>query len=404
MSSVAFPRLRPIDARPIAQRGQPALLLRDPLSLSDRCVVLPRRFAPLLALCDGTRDSSGLRASLMIRHGIRVSTEDVDRIVRGLDEALLLDNERYWEAAEVAREAFRSGPSRAPVSAGASYPADADELRAMLDGYITSVGASDGAAAWRGLVSPHIDFARGGEVYARVWERVADMAQSAEVVVIVGTDHTGREGSITLTKQHYATPYGVLPTDGAAVERIASAVGSESAFADELHHRSEHSIELAAVWLHHIRSGKACRLVPILCGSFGAFMRDRSSPARDDAVGGLIGALADLAASRAVLLVAAADLAHVGPAFGGHPVDLTGRARVRAADDELIACICSGDAEGVFRSVCSNEGRYNVCGLAPAYVVLRALAPSAGEQVAYAQCPADGRGTSIVSICGVALQ
>ena len=61
----------------------------------------------------------------------------------------------------------------------------------------------------------------------------------------------------------YLFPYGVLPTNTATVDAIAKAIGEERAFAEELHHRTEHSVELAAVWLHHMRDGKPCQLVPI---------------------------------------------------------------------------------------------------------------------------------------------
>jgi AmmeMemoRadiSam system protein B len=404
MPSVELPRLRAIDARPIAHRGEPALLLRDPLKLTDRYVVLPRRYAPLLVLCDGTRDSAGLRASLMIRHGMRETVDRIEQILHALDEALLLDSETFREALDEARQAYRKQPFREPASAGASYPADAGELRAMLQEYAQDapVGGEDGP--WRGLVSPHIDFARGGPVYASVWHRMSQAVIEADVAVVVGTDHNGADGRITLTRQHYATPYGVLPTDVAAVEHIAEAIGGPQAFVDELHHRSEHSIELAAVWLHHTRDGASCQVVPILCGSFGRFLRGQGSPLDDPVLGALVRALQEVMAERRALLVAAADLAHVGPAFGGSPVDFAGRARVKAADDEIIAAACAGDAERVYRAVEQNGGRYNVCGLAPIYIALRALAPSGGERIAYDLCPADDRGTSLVSICGLSLR
>jgi len=367
--------------------------------------VVPRQLAPLLALCDGTRDGGGLRASLMVRHGIRLTVESIDQILQGLDEALLLDNARYAEAVEAAVDEYRAAPYRRPISAGESYPADAGELRAQLQGYLDQV--SDDVSApktWRGLVSPHIDFARGGPVYARVWRCAEEMARAAELAVIVGTDHSGADGRITLTRQNYVTPYGTLPTAGSVVDRIAQAIGPEMAYADELHHRSEHSIELAAVWLHHMREGKACQLVPILCGSYRRFLRGAASPEHAVETVALVDALRDATRGRQVLVVAAADLSHVGPAFGGSTVDFAVRARVKAADDEVISNTCAGDAGGVFRSIKANAGRYNVCGLAPIYLVLRTLAPVIGERVGYDMCPADEAGTSFVSICGVALE
>jgi hypothetical protein len=76
---------------------------------------------------------------------------------------------------------------------------------------------------------------------------------------------------------------------------------------------------------------------------------------------------------------------------------------VEAADSEIIDATCAGDAGAVVDSVKSRGGRFNVCGVAPIYFVLRALAPTRGEKLAYAMCPADDASTSFVSICGVAL-
>ena len=44
------PKLRPIDAQPFVQNGQPALLLRDPLQLSGNYLVLPQELGPVLGL------------------------------------------------------------------------------------------------------------------------------------------------------------------------------------------------------------------------------------------------------------------------------------------------------------------------------------------------------------------
>ena len=74
---------------------------------------------------------------------------------------------------------------------------------------------------------------------------------AADLAIIFGTDHSGGLGKVTPTRQSYATPYGVLPTANGIVDRLADALGEEEAFAEELHHRKEHSIELASVWLHH---------------------------------------------------------------------------------------------------------------------------------------------------------
>jgi AmmeMemoRadiSam system protein B len=254
------------------------------------------------------------------------------------------------------------------------------------------------------LVTPHIDYQRGGLVYARVWKRAAQMVRAAQVVVVLGTDHLGRDGQITLTRQSYSTPFGVLPTAQDVVDALEQGMGAERAFAEELHHRSEHSIELAAVWLHHIRGGQPCELVPILCGSFDKFLSSGSELERHPEIGPMLRVLRETVSTRRAIVVAAGDLSHIGPAFGGRPVDFVGRARLRAFDDQLIHRVCEGDPQG-FLSVNAGQGSgNNVCGVSVIYLALQTLSPVRGEQVAYDLCPADERGTSLVSICGLVLR
>jgi hypothetical protein len=404
MTKKRYPKLRDVDARPFLRDGQVSILLRDPLQLTDQGVVIPQALAPLLMLCDGTREIGELRAVLALEFDVRIREELLRRVITALDDALLLDNERFTAARQQAVDAYRTAPFRSPTLAGQSYPGDPDALEALLDGYLADVDdeVAEGAGVV-GLVSPHIDFARGGPAYAPVWAGAAAAVRAADLVVILGTDHYGADGGLTLTRQHYATPYGVLPTAQDAVDAVVGVIGEEIAFDEELTHRIEHSIELAAVWLHHVRGGAPCELLPILCGSFGHFVETGIDPADDGVLDDLVSALRRLAADRRVVLVAAGDLAHVGPAFGGEPQGAAERAQLRAADDGLIERMSAGDAAGFFEAIHRDGGRYNVCGLPPIYLMLRALESARGELVAYDQCPADAEGTSFVSICGVLL-
>lgn len=400
-----YPNLRAVEVHAINRQGQPELLLRDPLGLTDKMVILPQALAPMLALCDGTRGVSELHAALLVRAGVVVPPDVIQRVIEHLDGALLLDNERFARAYADALQAFRSAPFRSPALAGNSYPADPDALRQLLDGYLAQVSTADGPASGgpvRALISPHIDYARGGLVYAGVWRQAAEAAREAELVVIFGTDHNGGNGRITLTRQNYATPYGVLPTAVEVVDALAAALGDASAFEEEIHHRREHSIELAAVWLHHVRNAEACPIVPILCGSFQHFIEERRDPAEDATLSAALNALRQATEGRRVLWVAAADLAHVGPAFHDpFEIDYVRYLHLQAADDLLMETLRQPDAAAFFRTIANEGNRRNICGLPPIYLTLRMLQPGAlGRLTGYERCPADDTRTSFVSICG----
>jgi AmmeMemoRadiSam system protein B len=119
----------------------------------------------------------------------------------------------------------------------------------------------------------------------------------------------------------------------------------------------------------------------------------------------LIDVLQEVAALRRTLVVAAADLAHVGPAFGDpFGVDFVGRAQLRSADERLLSTVYAGDASAFFNLLREEGDRRHVCGLPPIYLMLRLLEGASGEPSGYALCPADAQGTSIVSIAGVVLR
>jgi AmmeMemoRadiSam system protein B len=399
------PKLRNIQPQWAMQNGRPVLVLRDPLGLSNKALALPQPLVPMLALCDGTKDEAAIRAALEIRAGVRLSPQILSDILQQLDDALLLDNERSAAALQAALHRYRSAPFRPPTLAGSGYPAEPDALAAMLQGYVDAAKPAQAVTALRGLVSPHIDYQRGGSVYGQVWAAAAEAVRQADVAVIFGTDHKGDFSPFTLTLQHYATPFGVLPTDTTVVRALSTAIGEDTAFRDEFHHKSEHSVELAAVWLHYVRGGQPCDLVPILSGTFEPFVAGQESARDSDFISRGMETLQKALQGRNVVVVAAADLAHTGPAFG-NPIaaGFVQRAMGKKADASLLETLCEGDADAVLNLIQEEDDSRHICGLPPIYLALRLLEPARGHLIAYDQAPADAQGDSFVSFCGITLE
>lgn len=403
------PKLRPHQAGWTEHDGRPVLYLHERMGLSERLVLVPPTLAPLLSLFDGSRDVGALRSAFLLRSGMDLGIEAIEQILGQLDEALLLESPRAAAAYRDALQAYRAAPSRPPALAGKAYPASPTELKQRLDDLVDSSSryaeqtvASNGS--FRGVISPHIDYDRGGSVYARVWREAKHSAQKTELAIIFGTDHSGGFGKLTPTRQSYSTPWGVLPTDTDAVDCLADAMGHEDAYEEELNHRSEHSIELAAVWLHYVLDGMPCPVVPILCGSFHHFVSGYADPASDARIEAVLTALRQATANRRTIVIAAADLAHVGPAFGDPaPFGAPEKAAVSIADKGILEAIEGGSAEEFFGKLRDEGDQRRVCGLPPIYLALRLLGESRGRTLDYAHCPADAEGGSLVSIAGVLL-
>lgn len=404
------PKLRPLDSRWVTSQGDTYLLLRDPQGISDKELLVPQAITPLLSLCDGKRDIPSLQIALELLTGLHLSREHIEQLMQQFKEALFLDDVDFDSAREAMLKEYLEVPYRKPALAGTTYPQDPRELRERLDEFCNSSatsrpqGEEDGKPVM-GLISPHIDYQRGAHIYASVWLRVAETVRQRDLVIILGTDHTGGPGRLTLTRQNYATPWGTLPTAQDMVNELAGILGKEQAFDEEIHHIKEHSIELALVWLHYLLGDTHCQVLPILCGSFSPQIQDGTIPWENETVGKAIAMLRGLVKEHNAFVVAAGDLAHVGPAFGDRlPMDAVGRANLRGIDEALLSAICAGDREEFFRNIQREGDRYKICGLSPIYLALSILEDIQGEVTGYQHCPADAQGDSLVSIAGVLLK
>ncbi len=408
MTVEILPKLRNIQVTHEHDYGPSVVVLSDPMGLTERAVAFPRNLLPLLQLCDGTRDLATLRSSMELRTGVQLGSDYLEKLVAVLDEALLLESDYFERVYADTLRSYREAPARPPVMMGTVYQENPRWVERTFAEHFDALPAEKrepvAVDRVRGLVSPHIDYQRGGPVYAEVWQKAAQAARESEIVVILGTNHCYGERLITLTRQSYATPWGKLSTAAEVVDALAAELGEDAVFAEELSHRKEHSVEAAAVWLHYLLRERPCRIVPVLCGSFHRFVESGGDPAQDEELTRFVDRLRANCPGERCLVVAAGDLAHVGPAFGdAHGIGPDDRQRLEVFDRELIQAIANGDANGLFGAVRRDKDRYRVCGLSPIYLALRLLGDAKGEPAGYVQCPADTASTSFVSICGVLL-
>ena len=107
-------------------------------------------------------------------------------------------------------------------------------LRAQLEQFfVDSSGAglpaADGRRAChglRGILSPHIDFHRGGSVYTWSYKQLVENSH-ADTFVVLGVAHQYCRRRFALTCKDFDTPLGLVPTDRSYVDRIASLAGRD---------------------------------------------------------------------------------------------------------------------------------------------------------------------------------
>ena len=417
------PQLRPVEVSRISHEGSDFFVLKDPLQLKEDSLLVPVQAAPYLQSMDGTNTVEQI-AEVALGIGAQPIPEEVlNDLLSRLDEMMLLANGAYVDEIQRRIEEYRELPARDPALANVAYPGSAEDLRGYLDGfafpYMKPDDEQSGQAQvdlrsgeLKAIISPHIDFERGGDSYGMIWEQVRGQLQDVELFVVFGTDHNGDGPRLTLTSQDYQTPLGSLQTDSELVDELAMILSSDDSvedhpFGDELNHIKEHSIELATVWLHRALGQSKAKMLPVLCGSFGRLLADGAPDlAEHPQISAVIDHLQKVASERRTVFIAAADLAHVGPAFGDSelmPAESEGRKRVQSEDEALLESIVNGDRQAFFESIKSNSDQNKICGLAPIYMTLWASGATSGTWNGYQQCQADEADTSFVSIVGAAL-
>ncbi|MGD9719607.1 MAG: AmmeMemoRadiSam system protein B [Pirellulales bacterium] len=425
------PRLRRVEGFPVSQpSGETLFALRDPEGFSGS-IVLPYQAAVLVSLMDGNRTLADLCAALKERLGHDVAAQDVEQVVRDLDQRFYLDNARFRARWKREIETYLNLRVRPAAHAGGGYPADPDELRRQLGELVSrageangnaavptavedvTAGSDDSAASTRRLcavLSPHMDFRRGGLSLAWAQQKIVEQSD-AELFVILGTGHNPMRQLFAATKKDFATPLGTVETDRKFVARLAARAaalagdGELNLLADELAHRQEHSIEFQVVMLQYLLGGKRpLAIVPILVGSFHEFVAQHASPADSPQVKAFVQALRETVAAdgRRTCYISSGDLAHIGQRFGDRQfLDAARLQEQTARDRTFLEAACRADADALVQLIAAHHDRDRVCGLSPTYTMLAAARPTSGELLRYDQA-VELDGTSCVSFASAA--
>jgi AmmeMemoRadiSam system protein B len=383
------PKIRPIEAFPIQQSGQAMIGIKDPTGIfSEVCFVSPETFF-LISLMDGANTLRDLQAAYLRRYGSLLFTDKLENLIAQLDACHLLENRSFQAYLCQLREAFKKATTREAMFAGKGYEANPAQLQATIQSYFTETDGpglpnkSGQKKAIKGIVAPHIDFARGGTCYAHAYKALGESLQ-ADLYIILGTCHTPMQNPFAFTLKHFETPLGRAKVEEDLVADCARQLPFDP-FLDEFCHRNEHTIEFQVVFLHYLLGKREFKIFPILCNSFYGLIEQGISPMQDPLYQETIALLAEQCARLdKVCLIASADLAHVGPQFGHREAVTAGvLAETKAKDREMLGYIQELKAEEFYQYILREKDRRNICGLPPLYALLHLIkAKAAGGPLA----------------------
>jgi len=245
---------------------------------------------------------------------------------------------------------------RKPAVAGRFYPAEPNELRKTLDGFVESNQAKRRAA---GLVVPHAGYMYSGHVAGAVYSRI-ELPQRS---IVLCPNHTGFGTPLSIMKSGgWLTPLGTMQIDE---ELSAALMDADPDLENDIEaHRFEHALEVQLPFMQYL-SGSGLRFVPITVGT-GSLERLQ---ALGTAIAKVVQALAPSA-----LIIASSDMNH-------YESDAVTRVKDRKAIDQILAM----NPEGLHAVV--RHENISMCGYGPTVSMLtgaKILGASKAELVKYA--------------------
>lgn len=388
-----------VEPVPVDAEGRKMFALHDPEGIAKKTVALSPAGMALATIFDGRHTAEDIRTFLRERMKVELTLEQILSIALELEKEDLLETEKVFLARKRILDEFLKSPVRKATLAGSGYPEKPSEVSSLFAKLMVEDPAGPKKpvpekpvrkAPPVGLVAPHIDFERGGPVYAKSYQALSE-CPPPDLVVALGVAHASPDSPWTLTRKDYDTPYGPMKTSPELYRDFKDLLWYDPA-ADEWVHRREHSLEFQALWLKSLWGEKAPPWLPVLVSSFERFCTDKA-PSSIETVEKALSTLGTRLAKRAkrqrLMILAGVDLAHVGPKFGDE-LELTPelRKKIEAEDRATLAKALALDADGFYLSGAGEGSWRHLCGLSALYTAVRwmkALGAEPGTLLGYAQ-------------------
>jgi AmmeMemoRadiSam system protein B len=395
-----YPQVRSLEVIPIQAQGRTGILLRDPMRLSESTVIVPENIFFIISLMDGRHSARDIQEQYMRRYGELIYTEHVEKVAAELDQNLFLESERFAAHQRRVTDEFGRSEVVSVTPAGVGDLPEGQTLEAWLDDCLAAGLEADGPAGdeIQALIAPHIDLIRGRRVYGSVYRRL-EGAPADALYILLGTSHQPTRGLVVPTAKDFQTPLGRIKTHAPAARRLMDLAGQDGGL-DEIVHRTEHSLIFQMLFLQRLLG--EVTILPVLCGTFSPLIEAGRTPEEDPEVRTWLGLFSEIMAeANRTILIAGADLAHIGPMFGdAEAVDLTSALASERADETLLDAAEAKDAARFFDLVAAEGDRRRICGLAPIWWLLALSRAGTGRKVDYQQWK-DQHGQGSVSFAGL---
>lgn len=392
---LVMPALRQFQAWPVKQKGEQYVALRDPYMLTKQTMVVPANVFSVIRRIDGNTLASD------IAKATKAPPDNFIDLLEKLDHAGLLWGPTATKLEKETLAKFQENggfPIRSSGSLGESEEVCRDQLQA----WFSETEDPEFERPIKGIVAPHLDYARGWPNYASAyfsWQGI----EKPDRVVILGTNHFGEGDGVVLSTLGFSSPLGDCPIDNTVVDAIVEKFG-EGVTKDLIDHAAEHSIELHLPWIQYcfgnvpiVATLIPCPLIEMIDDAEVDNIRTPTA----DFIPALRAILEEVGGT--TLVVASADLSHVGQQFGEpRPVDDQRKFDVERHDREMMTKFISGDPDEFVAAMKWHNNSTHWCSIGNMSAAIELVQPNEIELIDYRQA-CDDRGIALVSSCAMAL-
>ncbi len=275
------------------------IIIRDPLGLVEPLLVPPET-AILIFTIATSESKEEVKEKFAEQTGLLVKDEDIDNLIKQLDEFYLLYNDRFLARLEEIEKELQEQPFKyMDVISDEEFLNFQSEVRRRMD----AIGVKEANRTTVGLLVPHIDYNVAMDTYISAYSLIAGSLR--DIVFILGVPHSMARLPMSILNKPYHAYSTVVHNEEEVIETIKSALDFDPT-KDILAFRNEHSIEFPVAFLSTIML-KPFRIVPIIVSEPDREKLQQFADAIMRAIEGQ---------EERVLFISSVDFSHVGKKFG----------------------------------------------------------------------------------------